>query len=435
MPSLFGALDTAVSGLSSQSAAFSNISDNVANSQTTGFKEIDTSFTDYLTTSTATTNDSGYVDATPDYENNVQGTISASTNPLALAISGNGFFQVSSETTSGQTTTLGTLPEYTRDGNFSLDKNGYLVNDAGEVLNGWAADPTTGVVSQNQVAPIVIDQNGISPVPTSTVTLAANLPATPSSATAVSSQIEVYDAKGTEHAVNLSWTQNAEDDWTVSISAPDATSPSLGTAEVQFGSTVSGNNVPAGTIGNVTNATGNVTASTYAANGAASLTFTADFGDGPQPVTLQLGNYGQSNGVTQYAGTTYNLQSLTQNGVPPGSFSSVSVQSSGAVVVNYDNGQSRTVAQVPLIQFAAPDALQRQDGQAFTATDSSGQPLAQSVGTGGAGTLVTGSLEGSNVDIATEFTKLIVAQQAYSANTKMVTTADQMLEQTINMKQ
>ena len=135
------------------------------------------------------------------------------------------------------------------------------------------------------------------------------------------------------------------------------------------------------------------------------------------------------------AGTTYNLRGLTQNGVPPGAFSSVTTQTNGDIVVNYDNGQSRTIAQVPVVTFNAPDTLQRQNGQAFTASTSSGTPLAECAGTNGAGNLVTQSVESSNVDIATEFSKLIVAQQAYSANAKLVTTADQMLQQTIDMKQ
>ncbi len=139
--------------------------------------------------------------------------------------------------------------------------------------------------------------------------------------------------------------------------------------------------------------------------------------------------------MTQYAGTQYNLRGLTQNGVPPGAFSSVTTQPNGDIVVNYDNGQSRTIAQVPVVTFNDPNELQRQNGQAFTASAQSGTPLAETAGTNGAGNLVTESVESSNVDIATEFSKLIVAQQAYSANTKMVTTADQMLQQTINMKQ
>jgi flagellar hook protein FlgE len=111
------------------------------------------------------------------------------------------------------------------------------------------------------------------------------------------------------------------------------------------------------------------------------------------------------------------------------------MESSGLVVVNYNNGQSRTVAQVPLATFAAPDSLQRQDGASFTATQDSGPALIQSAGSDGAGTLVANSVEQSNVDIATQFSDLIVAQQAYSANAKMVTTMAQMLQVTIDMKQ
>jgi flagellar hook protein FlgE len=144
---------------------------------------------------------------------------------------------------------------------------------------------------------------------------------------------------------------------------------------------------------------------------------------------------GGTSGLTQYAGTDYNLRGLTQDGVPPGAFSSVSTATNGDISVNYDNGQSRVIAQVPLVTFNDPNGLQRQNGQAFTASQNSGGPLAETADTNGAGGLVTESVEGSNVDIATEFSKLIVAQEAYSANTKIVTSADQMLQQTVNMKQ
>ena len=435
MSSLFGALDTAVSGLTAQSASFSNISDNVANSQTTGFKGTDTNFADYLTTSTAVTNDSGFVVARPGYRNDVQGTIASSTNPLALAISGNGFFQVSQVSNNATgAATVSSTQEFTRDGNFSLDSNGYLVNDAGDALNGWTADPVTGLITENQAGPIVVGQTAFSPVATSQVTLSANLPATPTANTPVTSQVNVYDAKGTLHTVSLAWTQNASDDWTVAVSAPDATTPSLGGAEVKFGN-ASGNGVAAGTVGSISHTSGFVSATSYAAAGAASLTLTADFGSGPQPITLSLGTFGQANGLTQFAGTEYSLGGISQNGIPPGNFSGVTIQSSGNVTANYNNGQTRIVARVPLANFAAPDALKRQNGQAFTATESSGVALTNNAGSGGTGSLVTSSLEGSNVDIATEFTKLIVAQQAYSANTKIVTTANDMLQRTIDMKQ
>ncbi len=432
MSSLFGALATSVSGLEAQSAAFGNISDNVANSQTTGFKRTDTDFVDYLTYSTAVTNDSGFVAARPDYQNEVQRAIAASNNPLALAISGQGFFQVN-QSTGNTTTGLSPTTEYSRNGNFTLDNNGYLLNDAGQVLDGWAADPTTGAVNQSQIAPIKISQQPLSPVATSSVTLAANLPATPAAATPVASQINVYDAKGSQHTINLAWTQNASDDWTVTATAADATTTALGSAEVKFGA-ASGNGVADGTIGSLSNTTGGVTGTAYAANGAATLSLSANFGSGAQAIQLNLGNYGGTNGVTQYAGTSYNLVGLTQNGTAPGAFKDVTTAASGDITVNYDNGQSRVVARVPVVQFANADALQRENGEAFTATTASGTALAQNAGTDEQGMLVTNSLEGSNTDIAAEFTKLIVAQRAYSANAKMVTTADDMLQQTLDMK-
>jgi flagellar hook protein FlgE len=138
--------------------------------------------------------------------------------------------------------------------------------------------------------------------------------------------------------------------------------------------------------------------------------------------------------VTQYAGTAYSPRGLTQDGVPPGSFSSISTNTAGEIIVNYDNGQERPIARVPIVTFASPNALQRQNGQAFTATVASGNPLIQSAGTNGAGAIVTGSIEQSNVDIGQEFSKLIVAQRAYTANTKLVTTADELLRETLDMK-
>lgn len=442
--SLFGAINTAISGLSSQSANFGNISENVSNSQTVGYKRVDTKFVDYLTTSTPTINEPGAVVARPSYVNNVQGSVTQTDNPLGLAVAGQGFFAVSQATgTIGTTPTFDTTQYYTRAGDFSMNANGYLVNSAGGYLNGWTVDPTTNIVNENAVTPIQISQSTFNPEATTGVTMAANLPATPAAGTAtatspVSSQIKVYDALGIAHSVSLNFTQNAQNDWTVQVAVPDSTTGTTdaGSAELKFGA-LSGNNVPEGTIGSIATASsdpGSVTPGAFANGQPATLQFTTNFGAGNQKITLNLGNYGATSGVTQYAGTTYSLLGLTQNGVPPGSFSGVTMQANGDVVVNYNNGQNRTVAQVPLVIFNDPNALQSQNGQAYTASQTSGTPLAVAVGSGGSGKLVPGSVENSNVDIATEFSQLIVAQQAYSANAKVVTSADQLLQITINMK-
>jgi flagellar hook protein FlgE len=431
MASLFGALDTAVSGLTAQSAAFTNISNNIANSQTAGFKETNTNFADFLSTTNATTDDSGTVIATPEFENELQGTISASTDPLSLAISGQGFFQVSQENGTGTTATVDSTPEYSRNGDFTLNSAGFIVNSSNQLLNGWVADPTTGVINEAAQVPIQINQSPIAPTATANVTLAANLPATPATSP-ITSQIDVFDSEGTPHTVDLTYTQTAADTWTVSLNAPDATTPALGSAQIDFGSTVSGNPVGSGTLGSLTNATG-VTASSFAAGSPATITFSADFGNGPQSVNLQLGNYGSNTGLTQFAGTTFQSSAPIEDGSAPGNFSGVATQSNGDVVVSYSNGQSKVVAKVPVVQFANADALQSQNGQGFTATISSGGAQVQDIANSGS-TLVAGSVEGSNVDIATQFTQLIVAQQAYAANAKVVTTADDLMTTTIDMK-
>ncbi len=448
--SLFGAMNTAISGMSAQSSAFGNISDNVANSQTVGYKRVDTAFIDYLTTSTASANIPGAVAARPDYVNNVEGTITQTDNTLGLAITGQGFFAVSKQAgTVNSLPTFETQQEYTRAGDFQMDKNGYLVNSAGLFLNGWQVDLATGVVNQNTLTPIRVSQTVFNPIATGNVSISANLPATPAPGTAtagnpIQSDIDVYDAMGTAHTVTLKWQLLAANPaaappigantWQVDISTKDGT-PFADSTTISFGTGALGG-AQAGTIDTVNSSTSNniVGSGNYAAGAPATLQFSPDFGVGAQPITLNVGTYGQADGLTQYAGTEYNLRGLIQDGVPPGAFSSVSTATNGNISVNYDNGQSRVIARVPLITFNDPNGLQRQDGQAFTVSPNSGAPLAETASTNGAGDLLTQSIESSNVDIATEFSKLIVAQRAYTANTKMITTADDMLQQTIDMK-
>ena len=430
--SLLGALDTAVTGLTAQSNAFANIGDNVANSQTIGFKGTDTRFEDYLTSSTATQNTSGAVVATPQYQNTLQGTITQSSDPLAMAISDQGFFPVSQSTgTANGQPVFSQQQQYTRAGDFQLNKQGYVVNGSGQYLNAWSVD-ASGNADQTQLAPIQVNQKTFSPVPTSEVTLSANLPATPSGTSPLTTQVPVYDALGNQQQLTLSWTQTSTPGtWSVAISSPTASPPTIGTAQVSFGT--GGAGAPAGLVNSITDPSGKTIP--YAAGQPAALTISPNFGSGAQPISLNLGTFGQSDGLTQYAGTDLSIRSVNQDGASAGSFTGLTANSNGDLIANYSNGQTRAIARVPVVTFADPNALQRQNNQAFTPTTSSGAALAQNAGSGGAGTITAGSVESSNVDIATEFSKLIVAQQAYSANAKLVTTSDQLLQLTINMKQ
>ena len=185
--SLFGAMNTAISGLSAQSSAFGNISDNVANSQTIGYKRVDTNFIDYLTTSTPSQNDPGAVVTTPDYVNNVQGTITQTDNTLGLAIAGQGFFAVSEQ--NGEANNIPTFnPQqfYSRAGDFQMDKNGFLVNSAGDYLNGWPvnSDHRRGQPEYADADPGNPDRLQSRRRPGNVTHLSANLPATPANSAA-----------------------------------------------------------------------------------------------------------------------------------------------------------------------------------------------------------------------------------------------------------
>lgn len=193
-----------------------------------------------------------------------------------------------------------------------------------------------------------------------------------------------------------------------------------------------------GTLTNISTAlvgTGTaVSAATQSAGSAANVTFTVDYGFGAQQVTLNMGKYQKPGGLTQYAGSEINVTQLVQNGAPRGQFKDVVFGDNGNVLVNYDNGRSKVIAKVPIITFNNPNALQRESGGVFLESEDAGKPNFNDPETNGAGAVIANSTEGSNVDIADEFTKLIVTQRSYSANTKIVTTSDEMLQEVLSLK-
>jgi len=423
--SLFGAMTTAISGLNAQARSLGHISDNLANSQTTGFKRIDSNFTDLVTQSSSNGHSSGSVIARPDFTHTVQGTVEQSENPLGLAIGGQGFFSVAQSR--GTVDGLPTFDErqfFTRAGDFRMDRDGFLVNGSNYFLQGWPVSDN-GVVDRTTLAPIRVSQEVFNPIATSSIEMSANLPAmdppaTPGDARSYSTQVQIYDQVGTRNPVTLTFTQMTDGTprgWNMTVTP----NPVLGGVDVPviFG--------PNGTIESFNGVSGTV-------NTPVDFPFNMNFGLGNQPITLNIGRFGVAQGITQYAGRDFSLRNLSQNGVPPGGYSGISVRENGDITVNYDNGQSRVVARVPLVSFSDADKLQRLDGQAFMRTIESGEAQVTDVASNGVGKLVVGALEKSNVDIGTEFTKLIVAQRAYTANTRLVTTADEMLQETINMK-
>lgn len=436
--SLYSSMNTALSGLNAQSRALGHISDNIANSQTTGFKRTDTNFVSYISESNSEVHRPGTVLARPDFTNQVQGTIEQVENPLAMAISGQGFFTAALPVgrDSDGDRTFDARSFYTRAGDFNRDSEGYLVNGSGYVLQGWPV--TDGEVDKTQLVPIQIEEDLFTPTPTENLSFTGNLAA--GGTTAQSTSIQVIDSLGQQRTLTLTFTPTAlttDNTWKLDIKAPELTTPLIGSINILFGKD-GATDQPDGTLAEFTGATAGITGSSGAAGTAATVAFNANFGQGSQPIVLNLGQFGVSGGLTQFASPTgssgLSVNSFSQDGIPTGSFSSVTTQKNGDVRINYDNGQSRVVARVPVTIFKDPDRLEHLDGQAFLRTPESGEARVVEAGEDGSGLISTRAIESSNVDIATEFSKLILAQRAYSANTKIVTTVDELLQETLNMR-
>jgi flagellar hook protein FlgE len=465
--SLFSALTVAVGGLNAQSASIGNISDNIANAQTVGFKRIDTLFQSLVTQSNANVNDPGGVRATPFYQNALQGNLIQSQNATSLAISGNGFFSVHAPQTGADgNITFSQTDIYTRRGDFVLDKDGYFVNGAGYALLGWPVDSNGTAVKETQEVRVnaLIDK----PIKTTAVAYAANLPAGADDDTVFAeSTIQIYDSLGTQHTMTLKWTKGNSDDtfantWYLDITPADAVATGdllnyedtddstdvddgdpIGTQRLQFvfgdGVTSIGGNVyDSGTIASIDDGGGDGTFFSITADSGplheAKVAFNLLFaGAGSQTVTLDFGQYNEADGVTQFDASDLSVTSFEQNGIPQGSFQDLTIDNSGFVYLNYDNGRSRILYQVPLTQFNNPNGLQRETGGAYSRTLASGDPSTRAAGENGNGTIVGNTLEGANVDIADEFTKMIQAQRVYSANARTITTTNSMLEEIINV--
>ena len=444
--SIFGALDTAVSGLAAQSQAFTDISNNIANSQTVGYKATDTNFSDYVLNSTAS-QISGTVVASTASENSAQGTITSSSNALALAISGNGFFNVSEAdgAVSGTSQSFQPNDYYTRNGDFTENSAGYLVNSSNEYLKGYMVGPS-GNLDTSSLQTINVANVAFRPNETGTITYAASLPgataaaaAAPSAAgssTPTSQSQTVYDASGAAHTVDFNWSYSqASNAWNVSASVDGASTPSAG-AQVTFNAS--------GQIASVAQQTnvGSTSAPAYGSantttDSAASFSIPTTLDGTPQTMTVDLGTIGSSSGTTMATDTndTGSNATISTDSVTSGNYTGITMTSDGSIMATFDNDKTQLVGKVPLATFADSNGLSSQDGEAYTATSTSGAATINLAGANGAGNLETSSVESSTTNLDSDLTKLITAQNAYGANAKVVTTANEMLQTVLAMKQ
>lgn len=459
--SLYASLFSGVSGLGAYSSALGMISDNIANLNTTGYKETRANFTTLVTeTRSSTTYSPGGVQALPQNLISRQGLLQSSSSPTDLSIDGAGFFIVS---TKGESVSPDTEISFTRAGSFTADDKGLLKNTAGLYLLGIPLD-SNGVAPEspeiNQLQPINISDLTSTAEASTSVTLRANLQSsqtlnaaivggTYSNSTLANSMagyaadvaagvipptngvkpdfqtnVQVFDAKGGIHTVTISALKQSDNLWNVEMFVDP---PS---------------DLTAGTIAG----TGQITRGQVAFNGDGTIniagTSTAllnpiavpwSGGANAGSITFNLGNDGESNGMTQFAGKSTIISSST-NGAKFGNVIGVAIDKDGIVSALFSNGLAKKVYQLPLSTFLNPDGLTRRQGNSYTVSDQSGSINLKYAGVGGAGFVAPQTLEASTVDLAGEFTNLITIQRAFSASTKIITTADEMLSELNNVK-
>jgi len=426
--SVWTSLYTGASGLTAHSQAINVVGDNIANVSTVGYKSGNANFNDVLGQRNLRGQAMGAgVEMGGVNQSFGQGSFMSTGGSLDYSIQGDGFFMLSGALDGVQG------DYYTRDGRFSLDNEGFVVNQHGLRVQGYDLDANGAV--QGAPADIALGQT-IPPVPTSSLGLELNLesndetpgvafnPADPEGTADWSTSVDVYDSLGNAHAVQLFFTNNGGGawEWHAMVDGGELTGGTAGTlTEIADG------NLGFTSDGYLDTETINTnTASFLGASGPQTLDF--DFGDA---ITTDGGT--GMEGTTQYGSPT-TINQITQDGSAPGELLDVITAEDGTISGVYSNGQTEPLAKVATAMFQAPDGLFRANDQLWTATQDSGQALVGEPGTGGRGAIAQGALEGSNVDLGKELVTLIAYQRAFQANSRTITTADEMLTEINNLK-
>ena len=410
------AFEQGLSGLSAAAKNLDVIGNNVANVNTVGFKQSNAHFADIYATA------GGLVGAnTPGIGTRVsaiaqsfsQGSLTATSNPLDFAINGSGFFRLSDN---------GAI-DYSRNGQFHLDKAGYIVNDNGNRLTGYPAGPA-GILPTASPTELQISQADVTPASTAAVAatvgldsraaaIATTFDANDSTTYNFATSTSVYDSLGNAHAFAMYFVPNGPtaaggNKWSV-YGTNDGTpigSTALGT--VTFGSD--------GLI-DLTQTTVPFNVSTAVGGGATTpLAFTLDM-----------------TGSTQF-GTKSGVNQLTQDGYTSGRLSSYTVSDDGVILGRYSNGQTKALAQVALANFTSPEGLAPLGNNVWAESSKSGPPLIGPPGTGSLGALQSGTVEESNVDLTAELVNMITAQRNYQANAQTIKTQDALMQTLVNLR-
>ena len=414
-----------LSGLNATSKNLEVIGNNIANANTFGAKASRAEFSDVYANALngAGSNAIGIgTQLAAVSQLFTQGNVTSTNGPMDLAINGAGFFQVSD----GQNPAL-----YSRNGQFKVDRDGFIVNNAELRLMGYAADGT-GVIQPGNAVALQLPTAGINPQATSEIQIEMNLDSraattAPTVGAAIdfndpktynnATSLTVYDSLGQNVALTYYFQKAATDTWKVFITANGT--PINGTAALPLATTTivfpPGGGAPTAPVGPVSfdiPATANSV-------GAQALPITG--------VALELG------GARQY-GAGFGVTNLSQNGYAPGQLTGINIESNGIVMARYSNGQSKPAGQIELATFRNPQGLQPQGGNAWARSFASGDPIVGVAGQGNLGVLQSGALEESNVDLTAELVSLITAQRVYQANAQTIKTQDQVMQTLVNLR-
>ncbi len=398
-----------LSGLNSAAKNLDVIGNNISNSATVGFKGSAAQFSDVFANTAGGSGGTSVGIGTAVsavVQTFAQGNIEVTSNPLDMAINGSGFYRLSSN---------GTV-SYTRNGQFQVDKNGYLTSSQGYNLTGYPAAANGIGVTRAAPANLQISNADLPPVATTAATVGANFdsrnaplttagfdltdPATYHGATSMSA----YDSLGNPHTLSLYFVKTAANTWSV------------------FGAN-DGTQIGAGPVGGMTfNSSGAIAA-------APTIALSLPVSTGAATIAMSL----DMTGSTQF-GSLFGVNSITQDGYSSGKLTGFAIAADGLISGRYSNGQSRAQGQVVLSNFTNPQGLQLLGGNQWAETSDSGVPLTGAPISGNLGALQSGAVESSNVDLTAELVSMITAQRVYQANAQTIKTQDSVLQTLVNLR-
>lgn len=429
-------LNAGVAGLQANATRLAAISDNIANSSTSGYKRVDTDFHSVVISSNGGSYSAGGVRAVTQRLIDERGSLVATANATDLAVRGRGFLPVA-QATEVELDNGATNMYLTTTGSFRTDADGYLRTNSGLLLLGWPALPDGSIPTfprdtADGLEPVQINVNQFSGEPTTSMSLGINLPATDTGSTSPGDpqalSVEYYGNLGTSENLNITFTPTipaagSSNEWTMAIF--DAADP--GTAIGEYTLTFAADRVNGGTLDTITPTAGNIGGAYDPLSG--KLIVTVPGG----PIEIDIGRINESDGITQLS-DSFAPVSISKDGSPVGNMTAVEVDPNGFVTASFDTGITRIIYQVPLVDLPNPNGMVALDRQTYLPSADSGSFFLWDASDGPTGDILAFAQEESATDVAGELTAMIQTQRAYSSNSKVIQTVDEMLQETTNIK-